>query len=53
MLVDRVRRRHEEAVQNDYLSSLTSLPVEIPEAALEDMVRRHFGEDAVREQPTE
>jgi len=53
MLVDRVRRRHEESMQNDYLSQLTSLPVEIPEAALEEMVRRHFGEDAVREQPTE
>ena len=53
MLVDRVRRNHEEAVQNDYLSHLTSLPADIPEAALEAMVRRHFGEDALREQPTE
>ena len=53
MLVDRARRRHEESVQNDYLSHLASLPAEIPEAALEDMVRRHFGEEALREQPTE
>lgn len=49
MLVERMRKRHEETVQSDYLSQLTSLPVEVSEDALEEMVRRQFGEEALAE----
>lgn len=47
MLVGSMRRRHQERVRNDYLSQLSALQVDIPEGALEEMVRRQFGEDAV------
>lgn len=47
ILVDRARRRHEERVRNDYLSYLSAMEVEMSLEALEEMVRRQFGDEAV------
>jgi peptidyl-prolyl cis-trans isomerase C len=41
------RKKHAERIKNDYLGSLTALDVEMTKEALEEMVRRQFGEDAV------
>jgi parvulin-like peptidyl-prolyl isomerase len=49
MLVERLRKRQHDNMQNDYLSSLGVLPVEIPDGALEAMVIRQFGEDVLLE----
>lgn len=46
-LIDREIARHEERIKNDYLTSLTSLNVEMTEDALREMVRRQFGEEAL------
>ena len=46
-LVERQRKSHDERIKADYLSSLTSVDVKITQEALEEMVRRQFGEDYV------
>lgn len=46
-LIERETARHEERIKNDYLTSLTSLNVEMTEEALREMVRRQFGEEAL------
>jgi parvulin-like peptidyl-prolyl isomerase len=47
ILVSMEREKHEERIRNDYLSSLTTLDVEMTEAALREMVRRQFGEEVL------
>ncbi len=47
MLVEKQREKHEERVKMDYLNSLTSVDVKITQEALEEMVRRQFGDDYV------
>lgn len=44
-LVERERKLHQERIRRDYLSSLTSIDVVMTEDALEEMVRRQFGEE--------
>jgi len=44
-LIESERKRHEARIQNDYLNGLTSLEVKMTKEALEEMVRRQFGED--------
>jgi parvulin-like peptidyl-prolyl isomerase len=44
-LIKSERKRHEARIQNDYLNGLTSLDVKMTKEALEEMVRRQFGED--------
>lgn len=44
-LIESERKRHEERVQTDYLNGLTALEVKMTKEALEEMVRRQFGED--------
>ena len=45
------RDRHEARIQNEYLSGLTSLSTEVTKEALEEMVRRQFGESSVEQKP--
>jgi len=45
------RNRHSARIRKNYLSTLTSLDVEMTKEALEEMVRRQFGEDYVDVQP--
>lgn len=47
-LVKQEREKHETRIMQDYLGSLTSLEVNMTEEALEEMVRRQFGEDYVK-----
>ena len=44
-LIESERKRHQARLQNDYLNGLTSLDVKMTTEALEEMVRRQFGED--------
>ncbi|RLA50850.1 MAG: hypothetical protein DRQ98_12330 [Gammaproteobacteria bacterium] len=44
------RNNHGDRIKRDYLSSLTSLDVELTKEALEEMVRRQFGEDYAESQ---
>ena len=44
-LIESERKRHQDRIRDDYLNGLTSLDVEMTEEALEEMVRRQFGED--------
>jgi len=44
-LVSRERKRHRDRIRNDYLSGLTQLNVEMTKEALEEMVRRQYGDD--------
>lgn len=44
-LIERERKRHEDRIRQEYLSSLTSLDVEMSDQALQEMVKRQFGED--------
>jgi parvulin-like peptidyl-prolyl isomerase len=46
-LMEREHARHEQRVQNDYLSNLSAVELEITEAALREMARRQFGEDVL------
>jgi parvulin-like peptidyl-prolyl isomerase len=46
-LMEREQARHEQRVQNDYLSSLSAVELEISEEALREMARRQFGEDVL------
>ncbi len=46
-LYSRERRRHADRIRRDYLSTLSQLDVEMTKEALEEMVRRQFGDDAV------
>ena len=46
-LVERERKEHEERLKQDYLGRLSSLEVQMTKEALEEMVRKHFGEDFV------
>jgi hypothetical protein len=44
-LVDKEREQHLLRIKQDYLGSLSALETTMPEGALEEMVRRQFGED--------
>ena len=44
-LMERERKKHQDRIRRDYLSSLTALNVDMTEEALAEMVRRQFGED--------
>jgi len=44
------RKRHGDRIKRDYLSSLSALDVEMTKEALEEMVRRQYGEDYVESQ---
>jgi len=44
-LVKEARTKHEERIKADYLGTLTSLDVQMSEAALEELVKRLFGEN--------
>jgi parvulin-like peptidyl-prolyl isomerase len=46
-LVDAEREKHETRIKQDYLSSLSSLEVEMTEEALREMARRQFGEEVL------
>ena len=46
-LIESQRKNHDERVKQEYLMRLTSVDVEITQEALEEMVRRQFGEDYV------
>ena len=46
-LIERETAKHEERIKNDYLTSLSSLNVEMTEDALREMVRRQFGEEVL------
>ena len=46
-LMQAERKRHEGRIQKDYLESLTTQEVMMTQEALEEMVRRQFGEDYV------
>ncbi len=46
-LMDKQRTEHETRIKQDYLRGLTSLEVDLSEEALQEMVRRLFGEDYV------
>jgi peptidyl-prolyl cis-trans isomerase C len=46
-LIERERARHEQRIQNDYLTSLSAMELEITEEALREMVRRQFGEEVL------
>ena len=52
-LIARQRTKHADRVRNNYLSTLSQLDVEMTKEALEEMVRRQFGEDAVTADKTE
>ncbi len=41
------RKRHEERIQQDYINSLTSQDTLLTQEALEEMVRRQFGDEVV------
>jgi len=43
-LIKDARKDHEDRIRADYLSTLTSLDVEMTEAALEELVKRLYGE---------
>jgi peptidyl-prolyl cis-trans isomerase C len=45
LLIDRERKQHQDRIRSDYLGSLSTLDVDMTEEALEEMVRRQFGED--------
>lgn len=47
-LISQARKKHDDRIRNDYLSRLSQLDVEMTKEALEEMVRRQFGEDAVK-----
>ncbi len=47
-LIRDARKEHEERIKADYLSALTSLDVEMSEAALELLVKRLYGEDYLK-----
>lgn len=49
-LIKLERDRHEARIKQDYLGGLTSLSTEMAKEALEEMVRRQFGEDYVDDQ---
>ena len=44
-LIEQEKSAHAERIKNAYLSSLTSLDVDMTQEALEEMVRRQFGDD--------
>ena len=46
-IIARERKRHNDRIRNDYLSGLSQLDVEMTKEALEEMVRRQYGDDAV------
>jgi peptidyl-prolyl cis-trans isomerase D len=45
IIISGVRRRHIDRIKTDYLTQLTNMDVEMTEAALEEMVRRRFGDE--------
>jgi parvulin-like peptidyl-prolyl isomerase len=44
-IMARERKNHADRIKRDYLSSLSSLDVEMTKEALEEMVRRQYGDD--------
>lgn len=44
-LIKTERERHEARIRRDYISGLASLDTVVTKEALEEMVRRQFGED--------
>lgn len=46
-LMERQRKQHKDRIRQNYLSGLTSIDVEMSEEALQEMVRRQFGEDYI------
>jgi peptidyl-prolyl cis-trans isomerase C len=44
LIVDQ-KKIHRERVKNEYLRGLTGVPLEIPDEAIESMLRRYFGEN--------
>ncbi len=46
-LIAQERKRHDDRIRNDYLGGLSQLDVEMTKEALEEMVRRQYGDDAV------
>jgi len=44
-LIERERKQHRDRIQRDYLSSLTSLDVDMSEVQLLELVNRLFGDD--------
>jgi peptidyl-prolyl cis-trans isomerase C len=46
-LISRERKKHGDRIRNDYLSRLSQLNVEMTKEALEEMVRRQYGDDVI------
>jgi peptidyl-prolyl cis-trans isomerase C len=46
-LIDAERSKHEDRIRREYLSTLTSLDVEMTEQSLQELVTRLFGEDYI------
>jgi parvulin-like peptidyl-prolyl isomerase len=44
-LIERERKQHKDRLKRDYLGSLTSLNVTLTKEALDEMLRRQFGEN--------
>jgi len=46
-LIERERKKHEDRIMENYIRELSSLEVNMTQAALEKMVREQFGEDYI------
>ena len=46
-LIEKARQSHADRVRREYLSSMTAEDVQMTKEALEEMVKRQFGEDYV------
>ena len=46
-LIEQERKQHNDRLKRDYMGSLTSLDVSLTKEALDEMLRRQFGEDYV------
>lgn len=46
-LIEKARKTHTDRVRRDYLSSMTAKDVKMTKEALEEMVKRQFGEDYI------
>lgn len=53
LLIDQQRQQHNDRIKQDYLGTLSSLDVSLTQEALDEMLRRQFGEDYVDAQPGE
>ena len=48
MIVEQQKARHRDRVEYEFISQFASVPLEVPEGAVETMLKRYFGENLER-----